>query len=131
MLYGSCGFILLILKTDIPLCVEIYRKYTMEFLIYDHQCPVTKTDYFVEVVPWISVVLSLYITAQFLTKLLDTTFDAQIEQVEAKVTILSGENEELKQENEKLKEELEQQFEALKAVTRSFIINEHPLTKVD
>ncbi len=103
----------------------------MEFLIYDHECPVTKTDYFVEVVPWISVVLSLYVMTQFIMKLLDTTVDAQLEQMETKVTILSDENEELKHENEKLKEELEQQFEALKAVTRSFVLNEHPLTKVD
>lgn len=96
----------------------------MEFLIYDHACPVTKTDFFADVVPWISVVLSLYITANFLVKLMDTTFESQIESLIVR-------NSALEMENEELKNECEKQIEVIKTLTSKFVIDEHHLTKVD
>ena len=103
----------------------------MEFLIYDHECPKNDRDYFADVVPWICVAMTIYVTVKFLMKLLDTAADNEIALIGKNLKDLEEENAELRRDNDKLKEELDQQFEVLKAITRSFVINEHPLTKVD
>lgn len=102
----------------------------MEFLIYDHECP-TKSRDFTDIVPWISVVLSLYITVKFLVKLMDTSFETQIETLINQLKTLEVENDELTAKVDSLEREREHMDEVVKALVDKFVKEGHPLTKVD
>lgn len=103
----------------------------MEFLIYDHQCPKGSYDLFVDVIPWISVVLSLYVTTMLVNKLMDTSFENQIDKMGETLKNLEVENEELIAKIETLEREREHMDEVVKALVDKFVKNGHPLTKVD
>lgn len=103
----------------------------MEFVIYDHQCPVATTDYFTEVIPWVSVILSLYVMTKFVVKLIDTSFEVQVDNMNTKLIALEQENDDLIAKVETLEKEREHMDEVVKALVDKFVKEGHPLTKVD
>jgi hypothetical protein len=110
----------------------------MEFLIYDHECPSNNGDRFWETVPWVCTVLSIYITVNFLSKLIDDSFESQISEMILKIAALENENDDLVNQRDELivkgndlKKEAEHMDGVLKALVKKFVDDDHPLTKVD
>jgi hypothetical protein len=104
----------------------------MEFLIYDYECPAVDNAYnFWEALPWICTVLSIYMTINFLLKLMDSSFENQISELTLKIVSLDNENDDLIAKRNELERELEHVNAVLKALVSKFVAEEHPLTKVD
>lgn len=107
----------------------------MEFLIYDHECPQST---FWDAIPWMSVVLSLYITTKFLIKLMDSSFESYVEDTKVATAYLQDTNHALETERDELiakvdslEREREHMDEVVKALVDKFVKSGHPLTKVD
>jgi hypothetical protein len=110
----------------------------MEFLIYDHECPVYNPYTFWDAAPWMCTVLSLYITVKFLIEIMNSSFDTYVEDTSTVIASLKDENETLQSENEslvakrtELERELQHMNDVLNALVKKFVAEEHRLTKVD
>ena len=100
----------------------------MEFLIYDHECPRSN---FWDAVPWMCTLLSIYVTVQFLVKLMDSSFESHVEDTNIIIDSLKEANEELIEKRDELERELQKMNDVVNALAKKFVTEDHRLTKVD
>ena len=84
-----------------------------------------------DAVPWISVVVSIYLTVAFVLKIVDAPLEHQIDDLIKRLRELEDANDELSHSLTKMTIDRDQIYEVVKVLTSKFVADEHPLTKVD